>query len=790
MTNNIKRPTPKIKGTLALALAVIEAHPGWYIFPITRYQKFPPCFEDNLALASNDPKQIEAWHRKWQACNWGIALAKSRLIVVDVDEKEGKHGRDTYVDLDLDHGFPDTLTVSTPSGGHHYYYQIPDDDTEHKHRCALGKAGFGRDVDVPNYVLIPGCRISGGTYTVERDIVVAETPAFFWSYIKEKPKAVVSQIAGDVELDAEPNVKWFIDYLKFDAPPSIEGSGGEKVLLDVFGVGKDHGVSMDRAIELVDEHYNCAPTCDPLWLNGEGPDADRLDVKARNAYGYLTENAPGERTPEFEFGGDALPELTADEIALREKRQREKRGELEPLVETPPVETAHPQDSDDDGPDKMPDPFHPVKFGVDWVVENWVWIIEAERFMHRKTGAMWNRKQFDSRYNFLGRGSSISGELFKTKGRIRRFIKLKYIPGAVEVLGDDYNAWKPSDIVAAEGNTAIWNEHINYPIPDDAEREYVLNWLAWIIQNLGVKPNQALLIVGTMTGTGKSIVFKIMEKIIGKLNTKRPKNSSLKGEFNGWALHCKLCIIEELMQIGRREVANELRDIITEPTIEVNIKNVPAFEIDSYTAMGATTNHRDALPLEENDRRWAAVSAVNKKRNPAYYKRLFDGLVNNPAALAAVAWELDHRPLNGFAPFGDAPVFASKETMIDRARPLLQSWLNENRDEYPLNLKLVTVEDVIETYPHTIPDHERKKAENTILDFLRDSLDGERFEGQHYIGSRRKGESRRVGMWGINGGRAEFAKMLPAERITEYVRRKADVHKQPSSLGDIFDEAD
>ena len=28
---------------------------------------------------------------------------------------------------------------------------------------------------------------------------------------------------------------------------------------------------------------------------------------------------------------------------------------------------------------------------------------------------------------------------------------------------------------------------------------------------------------------------------------------------------CELVIFEELMQIGRREVANELRDLITEP---------------------------------------------------------------------------------------------------------------------------------------------------------------------------------------------------------------------------------
>ena len=38
------------------------------------------------------------------------------------------------------------------------------------------------------------------------------------------------------------------------------------------------------------------------------------------------------------------------------------------------------------------------------------------------------------------------------------------------------------------------------------------------------------------------------------------------------------------MRIGRREVANELRDLITEPFIEVNEKNVPAFKVENHTA--------------------------------------------------------------------------------------------------------------------------------------------------------------------------------------------------------------
>src|SRR5262249_25275727 len=46
------------------------------------------------------------------------------------------------------------------------------------------------------------------------------------------------------------------------------------------------------------------PYCDPLWSVGNGPDADRLEVKVRNAYAYARENKPGAGTAEMHFAGD------------------------------------------------------------------------------------------------------------------------------------------------------------------------------------------------------------------------------------------------------------------------------------------------------------------------------------------------------------------------------------------------------------------------------------------------------------------------------------------------------
>ena len=64
---------------------------------------------------------------------------------------------------------------------------------------------------------------------------------------------------------------------------------------------RDHGISEIRALELMNEHYNRFPTCDPLW---EIDGVNGLRQKVANAYNYASLNAPGERTAEAEFADD------------------------------------------------------------------------------------------------------------------------------------------------------------------------------------------------------------------------------------------------------------------------------------------------------------------------------------------------------------------------------------------------------------------------------------------------------------------------------------------------------
>lgn len=791
--------------SLSVALDILKAHPTWYLFPIRRLEKAPPLFKNELELASNDPKTITKWATQFNGPNWGIALKKSKLVVPDVDTKPGKVGQQTLDDLELSYGaLPDTLCIRTPSGGYHYYFNEANGVT---HQMRVG--GFGKDVDSTNYVVAPGCFLSsGGTYEIIRNVPVADTPEWFGELLnKNDDIGVIVDQTPDIALDQQANIDWCTAYLRNDAPPCIQGSNGEYTLLLVAGVLKDRGLSMPKAIELLGEEYNVPGKCEPQWLIGDGPVADRLDIKVRNAWTYLKKSAPGSAAAEAEFGGDNMVDdatmkwIEQDE-PVAAQRSAEWRAERKRKADEAEAERAEKQaadeaaeyarqerevaeseqsdsdfvspiEADDDLPDAPPesdeqtapeDPNEPsdadflpgeptydkpkkfnpnlksldkindktIPVNVDDICQRWVWITALERFVNRVNPTLqWKQAQFDSEFNRYASVASLSKELFKGV-KIRRFRELAFRPGSTEFPGFGlYNVWRPGSVVPKEGDTTLWNEHMNYLFQDANDRALVLNWMAWCLQNPTLKPNHALLIVGRATGTGKSFVARVLEKLIGERNTQRPKNSSMGGDFNAWLKDCRLCIIEEVMQTHRRENFNALRDLITEPTVEVNIKGISAFKIDNFVCMLGITNRPDALPLDERDRRWMVVETFAERQEKDYYDKLM-ALLNSPDALAAIMYELLNRDLGEYSGLTAAPLTLAKEQMIEFARNDAETWLEENANNEVLNRPVVTVQDVKDSMP---PELQRVARLVTVIipNFLRDRLSGKRVANQRLL---------------------------------------------------------
>lgn len=669
--------------SLDLALDYIALNPGRYIFPIARGKKFPPLIKNNLADATNSETQIKLWCAKWPGCNWALSHKKSNVLVVDVDTKPGKSGQKTFDELDIEFGFPPTEKTVTPSGGFHLIY-------EGQFIFALGKYGFGDDIDSPNYTLIAGCSFTDGTsYKSEGSLAAAKAPQWFYDVLGKAKVKKENATETVVDLDKTTNVEWATDFLQNDAEIAVEGKGGDFQTLKIAMGVRDKGISEEMCYSLMLEFYN--ERCEPPW------EAEALRVKVKNAYSYASQSAGGDKTAEAEFDSEdidieSIPTFGERDIIDRQRQAREKARQRE--ANTPTDQRQRIWTKQD-------------------VLDDWVFIADIDRFVNINDPytPMWKRASFDAYFKYLSKGK-LSEILFsQKKGTIRRFEKIGYVPGEGVSLenGKVCNLYRPSGVTPFEGDMTWWNEHIEYLFPDPEDRQHLMNWLAWFFQNPKLKPKHALLLQGRLQGTGKSFIVEMLACAIGRHNRSPVSQNDLAGNFNGYAMNTKLITIEELRAVERNSVKTALHDIITQDDISINQKNLPTFSMKNCFGVIGMTNDDAAITLDTSDRRYLVLSTPAVPRDPKYYERLYAKL-SDPVAIAAFAWMLQTYDYGEYSGAGRAPDTLAKREMILSGLSELETWMLDNRNQYPLSGRVTTVQDVIDILPGRLERHGRLNA--------------------------------------------------------------------------------
>lgn len=708
---------PIRKRTIDLAWIYVDRHfYRRYLFPIKAGAKYPPLIKDNLEQASNDPAQLEAWEKQWPGCNWGVAHRKSELLVADVDTnvKKNKQGQATFDDLDLMYGWPETEMTTTPSGGFHKVYEGWANDQHPAHIMALGLNGIGLDIDSPNYTLIPGCTFDDGTSYVGNDLEAVRCPEWIYDTIKTaKTKSRITD-AGEVviEIDQQRNIDLAIDFLKSDAEPSIQGAGGDFNLLKAANYLKDIGISQQLGAELLNEYFN--PRCEPPW------DMDDLAKKMENAYNYANLSKVGGKTAEADFADDPPPPITPMGKKSVIKRQQKERADARARDATKAAAPDTPKNRAE-------------------IIDQWVSIIGMDRWINRVDPKgnfdrdIWNDKKFDREFNkFIcpKRGSAADTLQRMKKGGPASFYRVAFKPGQPQALdnGTTFNMYRDPTVVPAEGDLSWWNEHLEYLFPDETYRNHLLNWMAWILQNLTKKPKHAIIIQGEVNGTGKSFIGKVLTAILHQANVSVVPQNALSGRFNAWALQCKLIVIEELRASDRAAVKEALHDIITEDVIAVEQKGIDPMKIENCFGVMAFTNDDAALQLDNTDRRYLVIRTdrteeeARAKSLAGYFIRLFDKL-DDADAMGAVAYSLMNRDLGTYSGQQPAPMTAAKSAMKKSAMSDLEHWLDENRTEWPLSCRLVTIEDVVNGLPRRL-EVKGQRLHASIKKFLTNELGG------------------------------------------------------------------
>lgn len=271
----------------------------------------------------------------------------------------------------------------------------------------------------------------------------------------------------------------------------------------------------------------------------------------------------------------------------------------------------------------------------------------------------------------------------------KRFVNL-YLPTYPEPDANDADA-------AGE----VFMRHVQNLIGEPEYRRTLVDFLAFLVQNPGVKIRWAVLLQGA-EGCGKTALAETMAAVLGPTHVNMIDASMLFSQFNTWAHNSQLVAIEEIRLVGhnRHEVMDKLKPCISNETVTINAKHRDLkFNLPNVTNYLMFTNHRDSLAIGNGDRRYFVLNSAMQDKSqvldlgPDYFAHLFGTIRHHGPGLRAFFedWGISSKfNPNGHAPVtkylhelrhaGASPLAAAiQEAILDADHPLIQKDLISSR---------------------------------------------------------------------------------------------------------------
>lgn len=329
------------------------------------------------------------------------------------------------------------------------------------------------------------------------------------------------------------------------------------------------------------------------------------------------------------------------------------------------------------------------------------YVAQANEFFHRASNRSLKPEAFDYCYNvFLTEEDSANGK--------PTMLARDYVLNVAKIPRVDnyrYDPARPEESFITEGKQRFINTYLpTYPepTPEDAEEcgalflkhirnliaepEYqtlLVDWMAYQVQNPGVKIRWAVLLQGAQ-GCGKTFIAEAMKAVLGHGHVNMLDASLIMRDmFNGWAQGVQLVAVEEIRVVGhnRHEVMNKLKPCISNDTISIRDLHSPVTQTPNNTNYLMFTNHHDSLAVAEGDRRYFVLNAAlqNKAQVLAlgedYFKQIFTMIAEKPGGLRA--WFEEWKISKKFNPNGHAPVTRYLGELMKAAATPLTSAVND-----------------------------------------------------------------------------------------------------------------
>jgi hypothetical protein len=272
------------------------------------------------------------------------------------------------------------------------------------------------------------------------------------------------------------------------------------------------------------------------------------------------------------------------------------------------------------------------------------------------------------------------------------------------------NLYEPPDFgdLPPDPDAGRWfGEFLEYLVPDEGDRAWLLNWIAHKVRNPGQRGAGVILVTPTQ-GTGRNVLMKMLQVVLGDQWCRDVPAGVLLGtsgqsQYDDGMINTILLTCDEIAMDGasydRRLQAYERLKAAVDPFRQkrsLNRKGLSMIEATvCYSTLMASNHPYDALPLAKGDRRFAVIHCTRepfaKTPGKEHIKAIVDrvlpiGRMANMAALsglreALMALETDAEaftvpPLNG----GKLSMIEANEGDVEK---VLRQYLEKMPAEQP-----------------------------------------------------------------------------------------------------------
>lgn len=241
--------------------------------------------------------------------------------------------------------------------------------------------------------------------------------------------------------------------------------------------------------------------------------------------------------------------------------------------------------------------------------------------------------------------------------------------------GVSLNTWRGWPLEPQEGDCELLLYHLHDIVCDcqPADYEYLMDWLAWGVQNANEMLPIGVAIKGKQ-GSGKSMLGDVMSRIYGANRSFIAADPSLfTGTFTEHLNGMQWVGAEEAFFVGDKKGARVLKNLITNKEMMIHPKGLTPFKAPNLMRLCITGNDEHLLDVSADERRWFVLEASSERLgDEAYYEAIFDEL--NAGGDKAFFHTLMTRDVSAFKPYKAPPKTKAKLEQAVLSLEGIDSW--------------------------------------------------------------------------------------------------------------------